>query len=122
MGAESSRWRVARNPSSGRSRNWPATLIRPAGNVSSDGICPAPVNIASIVWSSCSLSGRSGIGALHLSPQALNCTKLKLLYGALTPPELLCNFADALLLDKTHVNHAVLRIRKPFHQLEQYGA
>src|SRR5262245_64225347 len=72
--------------------------------------------------SSCSMSGRSGMGALHLSPQALNCAELKLLHRALAAAEFLCNFPDALLLHEAHVNHTELRFRKPAHQLEQHGA
>src|SRR5437870_2496337 len=75
-----------------------------------------------MAWSSCSMSARSGMGALHLSPQALNGTELQLLHRALAPPEFLGNLPDAFLLHETHVNHPELRFRKPVHQLEQYGA
>ena len=68
------------------------------------------------------MSACSAMGALHLSPQALNCAELKLLHRSLAPPEFLGNLPDAFLLHEAHVNHPELRFRKPVHQLEQHGA
>src|ERR1700732_5210741 len=65
---------------------------------------------------------RSGMGALHLSPQVLDGAKLKLLHRALAALELLGYLADALLLHKSHVNHTKLRLREPLQQLKQHGA
>src|SRR3989442_967332 len=118
----SSRLRRVLNRSSGRSRNVPAISIKAESVGSADPVCLAPASIPSMAWSSCSMSARSGMGALHLSPKTLNCTELKLLHRALAPPEFLGNLPDAFLLHEAHVNHSELRFRKPVHQLEQHGA
>src|SRR5262249_57192668 len=100
----------------------PAISIKAESVESAGRVCLVPASIASMASSSRSMSGRSGMGALHLSPQALNCTELKLLDSTLAPAEFLGYLANALLLHEPHVNHAELGLWKPVHQLEQHGA
>src|SRR5215831_5894108 len=82
----------------------------------------SPLRADSIARSSCSLRSRSGIRTLHLGAQVLDRAKLKLLHGAFAASEFRGNLPDALLLHKSHVNDAELRLRKPLNELEQDGA
>src|SRR5207253_1649353 len=82
-------------PSSGMYCSVAAISIKPAGPSGSGAM---PFSRASINWSSCSMSARSGMGDLHLSAQALDGTELKLLHGSLGPPEFLSDLTNALLL------------------------
>src|SRR5690348_1541082 len=61
------------------------------------------------------------MSALHLSPQILDRAKLKLLHGTLAALHLPGDFADALLLDESHMNHPELSLREPVYQLKQHG-
>src|SRR5262245_21608232 len=113
------------NPSSGKSRNLTAISIK-AESVGPPAALPSaevlePESIASIAWSSCSMSGRSAMRVLHLSAQVLDCAELKLLNGTLAAPEFDGNLANALLFHEAHVNHSELGFRQPGHQLEQHG-
>src|SRR6476659_7201048 len=62
------------------------------------------------------------MSALHLSPKILDGSELQLLHCSLAAAKFAGDLPDTLLLDKTHVNHSKLRLRKPVHQLEQHGA
>src|SRR5579862_3832596 len=67
-------------------------------------------------------SSRSGMSTLHLSPEILDSPELQLLHRTLAAAELARDFPDAFLFHEAHVNHPELRLRKPFHHLEQHGA
>src|SRR5215469_1615193 len=82
----------------------------------------SPFRADSIARSSCSVRSRSGIRTLHLGAQVLDRAKLKLLHRTFAASELRGNFPDALLLHKSHLNDAKLRLRKPLNELEQHGA
>src|SRR5579863_7615885 len=100
--------------SAGISRSALATRTRESSS-GAEVSATAPARIASIAWSSNSSSARSGMSALHLSPEVLNGPKLQLFHGALTAVQLLGDLADALLLHEAHMNHAKLRLREPVH-------
>src|SRR5690348_16560484 len=90
--------------SSGRPRSAAAICASAARSAFPPVANDAPLSIESMAWSSCSIRGRSGIGALHLSPQVLDCAKLKLFHGALAAAKFFGNFFDALLFHKSLPN------------------
>src|SRR5215469_3892713 len=108
--------------SSGR---WQRRITIPATFSSSGSASMArasPLKADSIARSSCSVRSRSGIRTLHLGAQVLDRAKLKLLHRAFAASEFRGNLSDALLLHKSHLNDAELRLRKPLDKLEQHGA
>src|SRR5580692_9717090 len=68
--------------SAGKLRKRPA-IPASGANSGSPPAVGVPVSIDSMARSSCSASERSGMGALHLSPQVLDGAELKLLHRAL---------------------------------------
>src|SRR5579862_3779895 len=107
--------------SAGISRSAPAIRTRVSSS-RPDVWRAAPASMASMAWLSCSSSARSGMSALHLSPEILDGPKLKLLNGAFTAPEFKSDLTDTLLFHEAHLNHAELRFREPIDQLKQHGA
>src|SRR5258705_10798934 len=78
--------------------------------------------MASIAWSSNSSSARSGMSALHLSPEILNGPKLQLFDSAFAAVHFLSDLPNTFLLHEAHMDHAKLRFGKPIHELEKHGA
>jgi hypothetical protein len=62
------------------------------------------------------------MGTLHSRAQIFQRAELKLFYGALSAPELLCYFTRTFLLDKTLHDDAALIWRKTVDELEEHGA
>src|ERR1051326_1563260 len=111
----------SRKFSSGR---WQRTSTIPAmfPNCGSPMASASLLRAESIARVSCSVRSRSGIGTLHLSAQVLDRAKLKLLHRAFASAQFRGNLPDTLLLHKSHLNDAELRLRQPADELEQHGA
>ncbi len=79
--------------------------------------------IASTAPSSCSIKLTLGIHTTRLitqlGPQVLQSAELKLLDCALTAPNLMRDFANALLLGEAHPDDTALIYRKPIDKLEE---
>src|SRR5256714_11947230 len=71
-------------------------------------VSPRLASRACTAKSSCSMRERLATGTLHLRAQLLQSAELQLLYGSFAAAELLRNFLDAPLLDKTMEDNALL--------------
>src|SRR6185437_1384422 len=111
------------NSSRGRPRNSAATLSRGASSASAEGNSESGwESSACTAWSSWPAFERLGMGPPHTRPQVLQSAKLQLLDGSLAAAQLAGDLANALLLDKTQDDDAVLVRREFVHQPKQRGA
>src|SRR5579872_132910 len=111
------------NSSRGKSRREAARLTRGASSASAEGSSESGRESRSCTaWSSWSLRERLGMGPPHARPQALQGAKLQLLDCALAAAQVLGDFANALLLHKTHNDHALLVRRQLVYEAKQGGA